>query len=144
MTLYEVDDSGWVHRQVQLSAEGTRFAPEDILMCSPVNLSAMVEHPATEEIGREEFELLWHELSESREFLHRLPDPHRPWSGSIQHGARRFSVHWLPGHSAPRGWSKVPGFGCLFVEGTPSEARSACAAVFADRPLMWAGATAAA
>lgn len=137
MTLYEVDNSGWVHRQVQLSAEGTRFAPEDILMCSPVNTSAMVDHPATEEIGVEEFELLWHELSESRSFLSRIPDPTLPWSGYLEHGRRRYAVRWLPAQRAPQGWSRIPGFGCLFVEGGPTEARSACAAVFVDRPLSW-------
>lgn len=144
MTLYEVDDNGWVHRQVQLSAEGTRFAPEDILMCSPVNTVAMVEHPATEEIPVEEFELLWHELSESRAFLTRIPDPHLPWTGSLEHGVRRFTVQWLPHEVAPRGWSRVPGFGCLFVHGDARQARSACAAVFVDRPLHWATAAMAA
>jgi len=103
-----------------------------------------VEHPATEEIGAEEFELLWHELSESRAFLHRIPDPQLPWSGWLEHGKRRYAVHWLPHRDAPHGLSRIPGFGCLFVEGGVEDARSACAAVFVDRPLNWATAALAA
>jgi len=137
MTLYEVDASGWVHRQVQLSAEGTRFAPEDILMCSPVNTEAMVDHPATEEIRHEEFELLWGELQEGRAFLQRIPDPRVPWEGWVEHGKRRYSMQWLPGRGAPAGWSPVPGFVNLFVRGDAAQARAACAAVFVDRPMGW-------
>lgn len=137
MTLYEVDGSGWVHRQVQISAEGTRFAPEDILMCSPVNTRAMVEHPATEEIDEEDFETLFGELAESRSFLDRIPDPDVPWEGTVDHCGRRWAVAWLPHGTAPHGWSRIPGFSHLVVRGTADDARMLCSAVFVDRAIRW-------
>jgi hypothetical protein len=137
MTLYEVDDSGWVHRQVQLSAEGTRFAPEDILMCSPVNTAAMVEHPATEEIAMDEFELLWGELSDGRAFVERIPDPRVSWEGWIEHARSRHQLAWLPSRHAGPGWSRVPGFAQLFVRGDRAAARAASAAIFVGRPVHW-------
>ncbi len=141
MTLYEVDPEGWVYRQVQLFAEGTRFAPEDILMCSPVNLEAMARHPAAEEIELDEFELLWSELSREREFLERLPNPGSPWEGRLHHGPREFHLQWLPAGVAPRGWARVPGFSRLFVCGGNLDARSACAGLFVDHPIEWSSIT---
>lgn len=137
MTLYEVDDSGWVHRQVQLCAAGTRFAPEDILMCSPVNTEAMIEHPATEAIGEEEFELLWTELAGSRDFLARVPDPCSPWRGWLTVRGQSSAVYWLPQGGIMPGWTRVPGFTRLFVEGDALDARSVCAALFVEQPVQW-------
>ncbi|MGB1698637.1 MAG: hypothetical protein ACPHRO_01705 [Nannocystaceae bacterium] len=50
LTLYEIDREGWVHRQVQIHAGGSRFAPEEILMQRPVNPDYMASHPAADEI----------------------------------------------------------------------------------------------
>ena len=137
MTVYEVDAGGWVHRQVQLSTDGTRFAPEDILMCSPVNADAMAAHPAAEEIASSEFDLLWAELEHERQFHERLPDADMPWHGVTQHGVNTFELQWLPCGQAPSGWNCVPGFTCLFVHGNPRHARAACAAIFVDPPIRW-------
>ena len=51
LTLYEIDRQGWVHRQVQIHAGGSRFAPEEILMQRPVNPDYMASHPAADESG---------------------------------------------------------------------------------------------
>lgn len=137
MTIYEVDDGGWVHRQVQLCPAGSRFAPEDILMCSPIHPDAMVRHPAAEEIDASEFDLLWGELEGEREFHHRLPDPCEAWHGIVEHGLRTFELQWIPTGRAAIGWRQVPGFTRLFVRGDARTARAACAAIFVDPPIEW-------
>ena len=38
VTLYEIDAHGWVHRQLQVHADGVRFSPEDILLRRPVSV----------------------------------------------------------------------------------------------------------
>ncbi len=137
MTLYEVDADGWVYRQCQMRADGTRFSPEDILMCRPVNLPAMLSHPCAEEIDAEDFELLWNEVVNERAFLSRLPDPRAPWEGTVDHGGRRFRLLWAPNAEVGTQWAAVPGFDDLFVMGDSSVARRACSAVFLDRPVQW-------
>ncbi len=138
MTLYEVDDGGWVHRQVQLHSGGTRFAPEDILMCRPVNLDAMSQHPAVEHIDEDEFELLWGELEIAREFFRRVPDPDVSWDGALEYGGRRFNLKWLAHNELPpQGYALVPGYMRLFAFGDTRHARSACAAVFVGRTIEW-------
>lgn len=137
MTLYEVDADGWVHRQCQMRSDGTRFSPEDILMCRPVNLPAMLSHPCTEEIDTDDFELLWNEVASERSFLGRLPDPRQAWEGSVEHGGRRFRLLWAPNAELGAQWSAIPGFADLFVMGDHRAARRACSAVFLDRPVQW-------
>lgn len=137
MTLYEIDRSGWVYRQVQLFSEGTRFAPEDILMCQPVNVNAMAGHPATEEICSDEFELLWGELVPERAFHRRLPDADASWHGKLEHRGETYQLQWSPTGHAPRDWARVPGFRSLFVLGDDKAARAACVAVFIDQPILW-------
>jgi hypothetical protein len=135
MTLYEVDELGWVHRQFQMRGDELRFAPEDILMCRPVNLRAMMSHPYTETIDAEEFELLWGEVSRDRAFASRLPDARLPWEGVL--GEDRVRIRWHPLGAAAPGWTEIPGFLDLFVRGDASAARMACAALFLERPISW-------
>lgn len=135
MTLYEVDDLGWVHRQFQMRGDDLRFAPEDILMCRPVNLRAMMSHPYTESIDAEEFELLWGEVARDRSFVARLPDARLPWEGVL--GEERVRIRWQPLGAAGPGWTEIPGFLDLFVRGDASAARMACAALFLERPISW-------
>ncbi|MBL4686134.1 MAG: hypothetical protein JKY37_16190 [Nannocystaceae bacterium] len=137
MTLYEIDAKGWVHRQVQLHAEGSRFSPEDILMCHPVVAAAMANHPAADEIDADEFEHMWKEVAADRPFCARIPDPSSPWAGQISSGNRVFDVAWAPDSTPAAGWECVPGFVNLFVRGKPEEARSACAAVFIVDAIDW-------
>jgi len=138
MTLYEIDAKGRVHRHVQVHAEGCRFAPEDILMCSPVNTASMLTHPSAESIDREMFELLWSELAPDREFLFRVPNPQQLWEGWIMVGDHRARMMWnMDGISIP-GWSPVPGFASLFVQGDDAEARRVCGSIFMDKPIRWA------
>ena len=144
MTLYEVDELGWVHRQVQLTAQGARFAPEDILMCQPVMVEAMCAHPATDEIDEEDFELLWAELAQGRTFLERVPDPYSCWEGWVEHRGEHLNLMWLPHATAPEGWVEVTGFSCLFVRGSESAARAAAIALFVESPLTWSTLAAAA
>lgn len=135
MTLYEVDDGGWVHRQFQLRGDQTRFAPEDILMCRPVNLRAMMSHPYTETIEAEEFELLWGEVARERSFTTRLPDARLPWEGTL--GDDRVRLRWQPFGAVGPGWTEVPGFLDLFVHGDARAARRACSVLFLERPIVW-------
>ncbi len=137
MTCYEIDGAGWVHRQFQLRGDRTSFAPEDILMCQPVNLPAMRVHPCTEEMAAADFELLWGELSGERSFAARLPDARVPWEGNVEYGGRSLRLRWLPTSAPTRGWTEVPGFIDLFAEGTHRDARLACAALFLERPIQW-------
>ena len=137
MTVYEVDHKGWVHRQIQLSAEGTRFAPEDILMCSPVNTDAMLGHPAAEEMDETEFELLWAELSVERTFCDRIPDPDIAWHGHADVYGRGYELQWLPYGAGPAGWERVPGFTRLYAKGDRANARTTCAALFVAPSITW-------
>lgn len=138
LTLYEIDDNGWVHRQVQVHAEGTRFSPEDILMRRPVNTDFMARHPAAEEIDAGEFALLWAEVSESRGFCRRIPDACLPWQGWLEtHGGDCWELRWDPqGHPGP-GYAPVPGFSRLFVAGEPEQAWRVQIEVFLERGIHW-------
>ena len=138
MTLYEIDSKGRVHRHVQVHAEGCRFAPEDILMCSPVNTESMLTHPSAEAIDADMFELLWSELAPDREFLFRVPNSQQLWEGWIMVGVHRARLMWNTDGITVGGWSPVPGFGSLFVQGDAAEARRVCASVFMDKPIRWA------
>lgn len=137
MTLYEIDGRGWVYRQFDMRAEGTRFAPEDILMCRPVNLRAMLGHPCAETITAEDFELLWSELAHERSFAARVPDPRIPWEGTLGPASSPTRVRWLPFSQTPVGWTEVPGFLELFVHGDERSARRVCAALFFERAIAW-------
>lgn len=137
MTLYEVDDEGWVYRQVQLHAAGTRFSPDDILMCQPVIPDAMLNHPASDEISAEEFERMWVEVRDERSFCERVPDQTVPWAGRVEFGGRTHELAWVPEGDVGEGWSKVPGFSRLFARGDARTARAACAAVFVERAIEW-------
>jgi len=137
MTLYEIDTEGVVHRHVQVHADGCRFAPEDILMCSPVNTDSMLTHPSAEVIDREMFELLWSELAPDRDFLFRVPNPEQLWEGYTKLGDSRLRLMWNGDGISVGGWTPVPGFDSLFVQGSPKDARQVCAAIFMDRPIRW-------
>ena len=103
VTLYEVDAGGWVHRQLQVHADGVRFSPEDILLRRPVSVSYMVKHPDAEEITHEEFELCWAEFDHRRRFRERLPNPWRAWQGRMPNDATRpeRSLRWEPSGATP-------------------------------------------
>jgi hypothetical protein len=137
MTCYEVDEGGWVHRQFQMRGERTAFAPEDILMCQPVNLNAMLSHPCTEQMVASDFELLWGEVSHERAFAMRVPDTRMAWEGQVSYGGQALRLRWLPYGSPACGWTEVPGFVDLFAEGGVRDARLACAALFLERPIQW-------
>lgn len=139
MTLYEVDSVGWVHRQVQVHHGGCRFAPEDILMCRPLDAEAMLNHPATDEIEVVDFELLWGELEDERNFARRVPDRDLAWEGIVEHAGETFVLRWMPDpdFEPGRDWTVVPGFVSLFVHGDEVAARAACAAVFLEHPVGW-------
>lgn len=138
LTLYEIDTGGWVHRQVQIHAHGSRFSPEDILMRRPVNIDYMAMHPAAEEIDREDFELLWSEVDASRGFLSRVPDPAQPWEGWLECDQGTRELRWLPdGKGAGPGWRTVPGFLYLFVHGCEPDSWAAQRDLFLERPIHW-------
>ncbi len=137
LTIYEVDDRGWVHRQVQMRADGNKFAPEDVLMVRPVNLPAMSAHPCTETMTAEDFELLWSEVATERSFLTRLPDARLAWEGTVGEGPQRLRVRWQPFTQPSAGWTEIPGFLELFVQGDARAARRACAELFLERPIVW-------
>ncbi len=135
MTLYEVDDRGWVHRQFQMRGDELRFAPEDILMCRPVNLRAMMSHGCTEAVSAQDFELLWDEVARDRSFAARIPDARLPWEGLLE--GSRVHLRWQPFGSIPTGWTEVPGFLDLYVRGDARAARTACSEVFLERAIQW-------
>jgi hypothetical protein len=138
VTLYEIDADGWVHRQLQVHADGVRFSPEDILLRRPVSVAYMAEHPDAEEIGAEEFELHWAEFDHRRRFRERVPNPWRPWRGRI-HGAGQIrELQWIPSGAHPgEGWLRVPGFVRLYVYGNADEAWATQRELFLEREIEW-------
>lgn len=138
VTLYEIDADGWVHRQLQVHADGVRFSPEDILLRRPVSVAYMAEHPDAEEIGAEEFELHWAEFDHRRCFRERVPNPWRAWQGRIRVGGRARELKWIPSGAHPgEGWLRVPGFLRLFVYGSTGDAWATQRELFLERELEW-------
>lgn len=142
LTLYEIDEAGWVHRQVQIHAQGSRFAPEEILMQRPVNPGYMAAHPAAEEISREEFERLWLEVEACRSFRDRLPDPDQSWEGWIDHASGALRILWEPEGHPPQGqWARVPGFDTLYhAQCDDVGVRHIQRSLFLERPIYWCSA----
>jgi hypothetical protein len=148
VTLYEVDASGWVHRQLQVHADGVRFSPEDILLRRPVSISYMCKHPDAEEISVEEFELHWAEFDHRRRFREQLPNPWRAWQGRMPGDASRpgaaeeRSLRWEPSGAHPGdGWIRVPGFVRLYVYGSSEEAWATQRELFLERNIEWSALT---
>ncbi|TPV92496.1 MAG: hypothetical protein B7733_25365 [Myxococcales bacterium FL481] len=137
LTLYEIDANGWVHRQVQIHAEGSRFSPEDILMRRAVSTDYMAAHPTAEEIDEDVFEDLWAEVAECRSFHRRVPNPELPWSGWLEQLEHTVELQWLPHEDPQAGWMLVPGFRHLYVRGDEDLAWAAQRAVFLERPIHW-------
>ena len=141
ITLYEVDAEGWVHRQLQVHAEGVRFSPEDILLRRPVSVAYMVLHPDAEEISAAEFELHWAEFDHRRRFRGRLPNPWESWRGRLLGEGTR-ELHWSPAGICPdEGWLRVPGFLRLFVFGDEATAWATQRDLFLEREIEWTIAT---
>ncbi len=139
VTLYEIDAAGWVHRQLQVHADGVRFSPEDILLRRPVNVGYMADHPDAEEIGGEEFELHWAEFDHRRRFRERVPNPWSAWRGRMPAGERVRELRWSPSGAHPgEGWLRVPGFVRLYVYGDANEAWAAQRELFLEREIEWA------
>ncbi len=139
VTLYEVDAEGWVHRQLQVHAEGVRFSPEDILLRRPVSVGFMVSHPDAEEITAEEFELHWAEFDHRRRFRDRLPNPWKAWQGRMIVAEQSRELRWIPSGAHPgEGWRRVPGFMRLYVYGDASDAWSTQREIFLERDIEWA------
>jgi hypothetical protein len=141
LTLYEIDGDGWVHRQAQIHPSGTRFFPEDILMCSPVNWQHMLQHPAAEPLGRTEFNSLWAEVDPNRGFRRALPDPGLEWQGWQEHRGGARELWWRPDSNAVDDlavpWRRVPGFSDLWVRGDADEGWAAARDLFLERPIHW-------
>lgn len=138
VTLYEVDAAGWVHRQLQVHAEGVRFSPEDILLRRPVSVSYMANHPDAEEISAEEFELHWAEFDHRRRFRSSIPNPWRPWRGRMAIADELQELRWIPSGSHPgQGWFRVPGFLRLYVHGDEQVAWSTQRELFLERDVEW-------
>jgi hypothetical protein len=106
-------------------------------MCRPVNVGAMLSHACTEEMAREDFELIWAEVAADRNFLGRVLDPTRPWDGHIDASRGRMRVRWQPSGALGLGWSRVPGVPQLWVLGDESAARSVCPSLFMERSIHW-------
>lgn len=140
LTLYEIDNQGWVHRQVQIHANGSRFSPEDILMRRPVNTDYMALHPAAEEIQHEDFELLWNEVHDNRGFRERVPDPECGWEGWMDAATCLRELRWDPDQCLDEedaSWCRVPGFMQLFVRGDLKSAWATQRDLFLERPIHW-------
>ncbi|NVB36218.1 hypothetical protein G6O69_36670 [Pseudenhygromyxa sp. WMMC2535] len=138
VTLYEVDREGWVHRQLQVHAEGVRFSPEDILLRRPVSVGYMVKHPDAEEISAEDFELHWAEFDHRRRFRERIPNPWRAWYGQMSAGGEDRELRWVPSGAHPgEGWARVPGFVRLYVRGGSREAWATQRALFLEADISW-------
>jgi hypothetical protein len=138
VTLYEIDADGWVHRQLQVHADGVRFSPEDILLRRPVSVSYMAEHPDAEEIGAEEFELHWAEFDHRRRFRERVPNPWRAWQGRMPGTEQIRELRWIPSGAHPgEGWLRVPGFLRLYVYGDANQAWATQRELFLERDIEW-------
>jgi len=138
VTLYEIDAVGWVHRQLQVHADGVRFSPEDILLRRPVSVSYMADHPDAEEIAAEEFELHWAEFDHRRRFRERVPNPWCAWQGRMLGGEQARELRWIPSAAHPgEGWVRVPGFMRLFVYGGGDEAWATQRELFLERAIEW-------
>ncbi|MCA9700493.1 MAG: hypothetical protein KC431_23400 [Myxococcales bacterium] len=139
VTLYEVDALGWVHRQLQVHAEGVRFSPEDILLRRPVSVGYMVKHPDAEEISADEFELHWAEFDHRRSFRKSIPNPWRSWQGRMTAPSGEIrELRWIPSGAQPgEGWCRVPGFVRLFVHGTSDQAWATQRELFLERYISW-------
>lgn len=138
VTLYEIDAAGWVHRQLQVHADGVRFSPEDILLRRPVSVGYMAEHPDAEEIGAEEFELHWAEFDHRRRFRERVPNPWRAWQGRMRCGEKLRELRWIPSGAHPgEGWLRVPGFLRLYVYGDADQAWATQRELFLERDIEW-------
>lgn len=140
VTLYEIDAGGWVHRQLQVHADGVRFSPEDILLRRPVSVAYMADHPDAEEIEADEFELHWAEFDHRRRFRERMPNPWRAWQGrmspSAGHEVRELC--WIPSGAHPgEGWMRVPGFVRLYVRGESEQAWATQRELFLEREIQW-------
>jgi len=138
VTLYEIDASGWVHRQLQVHADGVRFSPEDILLRRPVSVSYMADHPDAEEIAADEFELHWSEFDHRRRFRERMPNPWRAWQGRMITGDQARQLRWIPTGGHPgEGWIRVPGFVRLYVRGDGDVAWATQRELFLEREIQW-------
>ena len=137
ITLYEIDADGWVHRQVETAVNGSRFAPEDILMLSPVDVDGMASHPAAEEIEPAAFESMWEDLHSSRPFHTGVPDVAAPWNGLLAMHGTHTRLRWLPTGREYPGWARVPGFRHLFVQSDEDHARRICRQLFLGHPIVW-------
>jgi len=138
VTLYEIDAAGWVHRQLQVHADGVRFSPEDILLRRPVSVGYMADHPDAEEIGAEEFELHWAEFDHRRRFRERVPNPWRAWQGRMRRGDQIRELRWIPSGAHPgEGWLRVPGFVRLYVYGDAEQAWATQRELFLERDIEW-------
>lgn len=138
VTLYEIDAAGWVHRQLQVHADGVRFSPEDILLRRPVSVAYMADHPDAEEIAAEEFELHWAEFDHRRRFRKRVPNPWTAWQGRMHGGEQARELRWIPSGAHPgEGWLRVPGFLRLFVYGKADEAWATQRELFLERAIEW-------
>ena len=138
LILYEIDPAGIAHRHVEVTLDGARFLPEDVLLLGPLDVDALVGFTAAEEVDREAFEALWGEVETSRRFRTWLPDPAESYSGHLVHEGRRHELRWEPHHvPAQDGWSKVPGFAQLYVVGDDDEARAIQHALFFGAICEW-------
>ncbi len=137
VSLYEMDDDGHVYRQAQVHANGSRFAPEDMLLSHALNVGHIMTHPASEEISEEDFDLIWIELDAERPFRRRIPDPEQNWSGILEHRERNYELVWLAMGRLDEEWTLVPGFMCLYVRGPMTHAWSMHKAVFLELPIQW-------
>jgi hypothetical protein len=59
------------------------------------------------------------------------------WQGYTQLGNQKLRLMWNAAGVSVGGWSAVPGFDSLFVQGSCEDARQVCSAVFIDRPIRW-------
>lgn len=142
LALYEIDDDGWVHRQVQMHAKGPRFSPEDILMWQPTDIDYMISHAGSEEIDKSGFEMMWNDVSDKREFCERIPDSSLAWDGWIEHRDGVRQLRWLPSkyENPGRDWMRIPGFERLYIHSDdPHLPRSIHRDIFLRRPIRWRG-----
>lgn len=117
LTLYEVGDDSRVLRLVQIQAECSRFSPENLIMCAPVNADYMALHPSCEEIDEADFSTLWKEVRDGRAFCSLMPDAQASWSSTVELAdGNKVAVCWSPNGKKPGAvWRCVPGFDRLFA-----------------------------